>query len=84
MFGRRALNRDFIYADDVAMGMITCMEKGILSLNLASGGGVSIKEIAETVGSFTSKEIVWDKDKPSGDKKRVLSTDSVLWYCCQD
>ena len=52
------------------MGMITCMEKGIYKpINLASGGGVSIKEIAETVGSFTSKEIVWDKDKPSGDKK---------------
>ncbi len=68
--------RDFIYSEDVADGMIHMVENKINSpVNLASGNGVTIREIAEIVGKYFNKEIVWDKDKPMGDMKRILSTE---------
>ncbi len=76
VWGDGSAIRDFIYSDDVAEGMINCIEKGIyMPINLASGGGISIKSVAETIASLTSKKIFWDKEKPSGDKKRILSTE---------
>jgi len=68
--------RDFIYSEDVADGMIHMVENKINSpVNLASGNGVTIREIAEIVAKYFDKEIVWDKDKPMGDMKRILSTE---------
>src|SRR6185369_6584450 len=75
--------RDIIHAKDVARGMILAVEKGITTpVNLGSGTGVTIKQIAETVarlvpGGPASRQggpikIVWDKTKPMGDKKRVM------------
>ncbi len=70
--------RDFIYCRDVARGMILALEKGINEpVNLGSGRGVTIKQIAETIAKYVSKgpvKIVWDKNKPTGDKKRLMDT----------
>ncbi len=61
--------RDFIYSNDVARGMMLVVEKGITEpVNLGSGTGVTIKELAETV----SDNVVWDTSKPNGDMKRVM------------
>jgi GDP-L-fucose synthase len=68
--------RDFIHARDVARGMMHMVEnKVIVPVNLGSGKGVTIKEIAESVAkSFGSeREINWQVDKPTGDAKRLLS-----------
>jgi len=70
--------RDFIYSDDVAIGMMKVVEKGYNKpINLGSGKGVRIKEIAETIASLMSDEceIVWDTSKPSGDNKRLMCTE---------
>lgn len=70
--------RDFIYSDDVAIGMMKVVEKGYNKpINLGSGKGVRIKEIAETIASLMSDEceIVWDTSKPSGDSKRLMCTE---------
>jgi GDP-L-fucose synthase len=65
--------RDFIYAKDVARGMIFAVENKISKpLNLGSGNGISIKEIAETVAAYFKKSIEWDVTKPSGDPVRIL------------
>ena len=65
--------RDFIFSSDVARGMLLAVEKGIdVPINLGSGGGVSIKEVAETISIITGKEIYWDIDKPMGDAKRIM------------
>jgi len=67
--------RDFIYAGDVARGMMIAIEKGLGQVvNLGSGVGVSIKEIVEIIVSNMKNkpEIVWDITKPSGDKKRLM------------
>lgn len=68
--------RDFIYSKDVARGMMSAVENGInVPINLGSGTGVTIKELAETVALLAPGgpvKIVWDKDKPKGDKKRLM------------
>lgn len=68
--------RDFIHARDVALGMMLAVEKGINEpINLGSGTGVTIKEIAEIVAQHVAArpiEIIWDKTKPKGDAKRLM------------
>ncbi|MEK7375957.1 MAG: NAD-dependent epimerase/dehydratase family protein, partial [Candidatus Margulisiibacteriota bacterium] len=67
--------RDFIYARDVAKGMLAVMENGDgRPVNLGSGTGVTIKQIVEIiVGNMDKKpKIVWDTSKPAGDKKRLM------------
>jgi GDP-L-fucose synthase len=68
--------RDFIHARDVARGMMIALEKGItMPVNLGSGTGVSVKQIAETIAKFVPGapiKIIWDKNKPTGDKKRLM------------
>lgn len=70
--------RDFIHARDVAKGMLLVMEKMPDNpVNLGSGIGVTIKEIAENVCKYVhgdKKALVWDTSKPSGDSKRLMDT----------
>ncbi|MEQ9116305.1 MAG: NAD-dependent epimerase/dehydratase family protein [Rickettsiales bacterium] len=71
--------RDFIYSTDVARGMMMMVEKGINEpVNLGSGTGVTIKEVAEIVtNNIPGKniKIKWDTSKPSGDAKRLMDMD---------
>ncbi len=68
--------RDFIHARDVARGMMLAIEKGINEpINLGSGTGVTIREIAEIVAANIPGgpiELVWDTTKPKGDAKRLM------------
>ena len=66
--------RDFIYSKDVARGMIYMVENEITEpINLGSGTGVTIKEIAEIIGEYFGKEIKWNTTKPMGDSKRLMN-----------
>tara|TARA_B100000787_G_C16196907_1_gene301582 strand:+ start:401 stop:1399 length:999 start_codon:yes stop_codon:yes gene_type:complete len=67
--------RDFIYAKDVALGMIKVMEIGYNKpINLGSGKETSIREIVDIIKSIIGDDlkIEWDVSKPSGDKKRLM------------
>lgn len=68
--------RDFIYSKDVARGMMMAVEKGVnLPVNLGSGTGITIRQLAETVAKNVPSgpvKIVWDKSKPKGDAKRLM------------
>ncbi len=68
--------RDFIHAKDVARGMMLAVEKGINQpINLGSGEGVTIKQVAEAVANNVPSgkiPIIWDVTKPAGDKKRLM------------
>ena len=71
--------RDFIYSDDVALAMIAVMEKNIqIPINIGSGKGVTIKNLVNAIINNkrikNKPKIIFDKNKPSGDKKRVLDT----------
>jgi GDP-L-fucose synthase len=73
--------RDLIYAEDVARGMIHMVQNKVIEpVNLGSGNGVTIREIAEIVSNYFHKEIVWDKTKPMGDSKRLMSTERAESY----
>jgi GDP-L-fucose synthase len=74
VWGDGSAIRDFVHAHDVARAMIFVVENGINEpVNIGSGIGVSIREIAESLARINKGlEIVWDTDKPQGDLKRIL------------
>jgi len=76
--------RDFIHAKDVARGMMIAVEKGINEpINLGSGEGVTIKQVAEAVAKGVPNgplPIVWDVTKPKGDKRRLMDMTRAKSY----
>ena len=73
--------RDFIYSEDVALGMLHMVENKVTEpVNLGSGTGITIKEVAEIVSKYFNKEIVWDISKETGDSKRIMSTERAEKY----
>lgn len=81
VWGDGSAIRDFIHAKDVALGMIHAVENKITEpINLGSGDGVSIREIAEVVSARFDKPIKWLTDKPTGDKRRVFDMSRAAGY----
>jgi GDP-L-fucose synthase len=76
--------RDFIHARDVAAGMMMAVEKGINEpINLGSGTGVTIRQIAEIVAANVPNgplKLQWDTEKPSGDAKRLMDMTRATSY----
>ena len=79
VWGDGSAIRDFVYSEDVAEGMIQVVLKKIQKpINIGSGTGISIKELVNTI--INSKKIkikpkvIFDSDKPTGDKVRILDT----------
>ena len=75
VWGDGSAIRDFIYTDDVAEGMLLALEHAAdcTPINLASGKGVSIKEVVNIIaGYIPGLNIQWDSSKPSGEQMRVL------------
>ena len=67
--------RDFIHARDVARGMMLVMEQGHPDpVNLGSGTGTTIREVAEIVAAAVpgGVDLAWDPSKPGGDQRRVM------------
>ena len=66
--------RDFVYCEDVAKGMLHMVENKVNdTVNLGSGEGVKISDIANTIGRHFDKEVKYDPTKPNGDMKRLMS-----------
>ncbi|MCX6778607.1 MAG: NAD-dependent epimerase/dehydratase family protein, partial [Candidatus Magasanikbacteria bacterium] len=75
--------RDFVSAYDVARAMIFCVEHEISEpLNIGSGVGYSIKELAEKIIRLSGSkvDIEWDTTKPNGDARRVADISKLLSY----
>jgi GDP-L-fucose synthase len=77
--------RDFIYSKDVAENMIQVIRKNIKEpINIGSGKGISIKELIKIIQNSKylkiKPEIIFQSDKPSGDKKRILDTKLAKKY----
>jgi len=70
--------RDFIHVHDVAKGICIALDKHHeeTPINIASGHGVSIKEVANIVKEVVGfqGEILWDSTKPNGHNIKVFST----------
>jgi GDP-L-fucose synthase len=73
--------RDFIHARDVARGMIFAVENKITEpLNLGSGDGVNIAQLASSIAARFECGIEFDKSKPNGDHKRILDMSRAYSY----
>lgn len=76
--------RDFIHARDVARGMMLAVEQGINEpINLGSGSGVTIKQIAEIIAANVPGapvDLIWDATKPKGDAKRLMDMTRATSY----
>ena len=74
VWGDGSPTRDFIYCEDVALGMLHMVENKVNhTVNLGSGEGVKISDIANTIGKHFDKEVKYDKTKPNGDMKGLMS-----------
>ncbi len=73
--------RDLIYVDDVARGMIQMVKNKVIEpVNLGSGNGVTIKEVARIIAEYFNIDIKWNKSKPMGDRKRVMNINRAESY----
>jgi GDP-L-fucose synthase len=83
VWGDGSTIRDFIHADDVALGMLFAVENQITQpINLGSGEGYSIKEVVNMVVKYSGKplEVKWLTDKPAGDKIRLFDMTRAKSY----
>jgi GDP-L-fucose synthase len=82
LWGDGSALREFLYSDDLADALITCMLKhnDPIPVNIASGIDIPLKELAElmkTATGYTGK-IVWDTTKPTGTPKKGLEISKIL------
>lgn len=71
--------RDFIYSEDVAEAALMAIVKAppCYAINIGSGMGIKIKELAAIITKMINPKIKieWDDSKPAGDAVRILSVD---------
>ncbi len=76
VWGSGRPTRDFVYAGDVAEGIVRAAEiYGAPALvNLSSGTETGIREVVETIAEISGYggKIVWDKNRPDGQARRVM------------
>lgn len=75
--------RDFIYAEDVARGMLFTVENQITEpVNIGSGDGYTIRKVMDTIIELSGRdvEVNWLIDKPSGDIKRLFDISRITSY----
>ncbi len=81
MWGTGAPQRDFVYAGDVAATIPFFIEEFEEPgpVNIASGLGVSIRELATTIAELVgfNGEIVWDTSKPDGQMVKIFSVERL-------
>ena len=81
VWGDGSAVRDLVFSRDVADWVLRVVADGPVCepLNLGNGGGITIRELAETVVSVIAPEVTlrWDSSKPSGDPVRVLSMEKT-------
>ncbi|MEM7204413.1 MAG: NAD-dependent epimerase/dehydratase family protein [Planctomycetota bacterium] len=76
VWGSGKPTRDFVYAGDVAEGILRAAEvyQEPALVNLSSGTETSIKEVVDTLVEITGfgGEIAWDRSRPDGQSRRVF------------
>jgi len=73
VWGDGSQTRDFVYAKDVAKGMMLVLEKlPTTPINLGSGYNTKISEVAEIIAKLCGKEVLYDKSKGIGAQNRPM------------
>ena len=85
-FGDGTPTREFLFADDLADGLIFLMNnyEDPKPINIGPNREVSIRELAEMIAKLVGYEgeILWDTSKPNGTPRRALDTskmDALGW-----
>ena len=77
VWGDGRVVRDFIFSEELADWLLVALEKAppCVPINLGSGQGTTIKELAETIAQCVPQkpQIEWDTSQPAGDPVRLLS-----------
>ena len=70
--------REFLHVDDLARGVVFCLDNydEYEHINCGSGSEISIREIAEMVGRAVgySGRIVFDSSKPDGTPRKLMDS----------
>lgn len=81
LWGTGSAIREFLYVEDLAKAIIFCAENYDSDdhINIGTGIGISICELAEKIARITgfNGEIVWDKSKPDGMPVKVLDVERI-------
>ena len=83
IWGTGAPRREFLFVDDLATAIVTCLEKidasdlynsGISQLNIGSGTDITIKELALSIKEVTGFKgnISFDSSKPDGTMSKLM------------
>ncbi len=79
LWGTGEAVRDFLYVDDAVEGILLAAERydSAEPVNLGTGVGISIKELAGIVAKVANfkGEIRWDATKPNGTMRRISNTE---------
>jgi GDP-L-fucose synthase len=78
VWGSGRATREFIYVEDAAEAIVLATESYNKSepVNIGAGSEISIKDLVELITELTEFQgrIIWDKDKPDGQPRRMLDT----------
>jgi GDP-L-fucose synthase len=81
VWGSGKPTRDFVYAGDVAQGMVRATETYEKSeiVNISSGVETSIREVVEHLKNITgfSGEIIWNTSRPDGQLRRCFDVNKA-------
>lgn len=81
LWGTGSAIREFLYVEDLAHAIIFCIENYDSDdhINIGTGIGISIRELARKIAEITgfNGEIVWDKSKPDGMPVKVLDVERI-------
>ena len=79
VWGSGSQYRDFIYVDDVIEALMLVYSRGMNQglIQVGSESAVAIKEAATKIVAISGKtiEVVFDEDKPEGDRGRIAVCD---------
>jgi GDP-L-fucose synthase len=81
LWGSGSPKREFLHVDDLAKGVLVCLEKydSDQHINIGTGEDLEIRELAVKIAKasgFTG-EIIWDATKPDGTPRKVLDTSKI-------
>lgn len=90
VWGRGHASRDFVYAGDVAEGLISMAERldEPVLLNLSRGQECTVREVVDELTRITDfqGDINWQVEKPEGQARRVFDmskTKQMLGHACE-
>jgi GDP-L-fucose synthase len=78
VWGNGSPTRDFLYAQDAAVGLHLIMQGGHGAINLASGSACPVRDLVEEIArNFPNVEYYWNPDRPLGQLKRSYDIDRL-------